>query len=306
MKPRIETELFNIIDRYFYEHELNELLKECVRDKAAEQSRWADITYWCHRMLGGNSPDIEYVGALTEMLILALDITDDLQDQDNMQKYWMKVSRENALNAVLAFLVGAMGEIHMRLAQQEHVNLELGRELQRCITGSINGQHKDVNGQVFTEQDYVDMVQQKSGSLIRFACHMGGIGLERYSPETMEAVNDIADCIGLISQLSNDLNDVMRYDLKNDLIHKKRTLPVLFLLQSEDDPFTVIRDYYNGLIDQQTFLLKKIECLEYIAASGCVEYTRIIQSLYIDRTTELLEALDTVEEWREQFKTVYT
>jgi competence protein ComQ len=77
------------------------------------------------------------------------------------------------------------------------------------------------------------MVQEKSGSLIKLACYMGYASLD-VSPQTIGHIEGLADYAGLIHQIQNDIKDLNEFDNKSDLFLKKRTLPILYLLESED------------------------------------------------------------------------
>ncbi|WP_409342655.1 polyprenyl synthetase family protein [Paenibacillus sp. MBLB4367] len=299
MKPEVVGIMNLLVDDYVQAEAFRELLKSFIADKAEEQSIWSDITLLAHYMLGGDGQDIDRRSALTEIIVLALDIADDLQDEDNEAKPWMRCPRELALNALLAFNAMASAE----LGRLQASGTEAGRvvsEVSRMVMRAVNGQYKDLSGAVLTEEDYEAAVREKSGSLVRLACYLGYAGLPvQESAETQ--LNDLADCIGMVAQIENDVKDVQRYDLKNDLLQRKRTLPVLFLLEEPAEEFPFIHRYYAGEMTKEQFLLHKQDCLAYIRDSGCLEYSRVIQSLYADKAEQLLGAISAVSPWKERF-----
>lgn len=300
MEQAVLDEMYIIADEYFTEPDLNELLKTFIREKSIERSIWGDMTRSVHYMLGGTSPQIVRAAAMTEMVVLALDIIDDLQDQDNFTKPWMNTPPGFTLNAVLAFLFAFAGELSIVAGRQSGNTASILKEIGHILATAVNGQQRDINGTILTEQDYVTVVQQKSGSLIRFACFMGIALIEQPEQSEMERFNDLSDCIGLIAQIRNDVNDLLRYDVKNDLLHKKRTLPILFLLVDSHEEFPILTQYYEGEVSQEDFLLKKLECLEYVRGSGCLEYSQIIQALYKERAEKLLEGV-AASVWKDRF-----
>ncbi|MDB5052963.1 MAG: isoprenyl transferase-like protein [Bacilli bacterium] len=302
MQPNIIEEMIRIVDEHVYVAEFNELLKNCILDKAAEKSIWSEITQYSHYMFGGNSPSIHRLAALTEMMMLSLDIMDDLQDQDNTDKLWMKCPPKYALNAFLALLMGAINEI-ADIERHEEGSFPLVREVSGFIMRALDGQYSDLNDSVHTEEDYIKMIQQKSGSLIRAACYMG-YGVLSLPELTVEKMNELAVCIGTIAQIENDIKDITRFDLKNDMLQKKRTLPIFYLLAEKDEDFSVIQDFYEGKLSQQQFLEKKVECIQYILDSGCIEYSRVIQRLFINQAEQILESLEAISPWKEKFREV--
>ncbi|MEF3307070.1 polyprenyl synthetase family protein [Paenibacillus sp. GYB003] len=295
-----ETELW--IDRLVPVPSFNDLLKTFVRDKAAERSRWGEMTRRVHFMFGGDSPHIDRIAAMTELIVLALDIADDLQDKDNTEKSWMQCPNELSLNAVMALLMGTLGELGRLRAEHPGEPLPDPGEAALIVMNAVNGQYRDLIGDIVTEQDYIAVVQQKSCMLLKLAYYMGYGGLPE--ARSIEPQMDLlAGYLGVVSQLANDLRDVLRYDVKNDLLHKKKTLPILFLLGDEDGEFTVIRRYYEGAVGRDEFLKQKSACLDYIRDSGCVEYTEVIKTLFLQKAEETFEAIEAAEPaWKERFR----
>lgn len=300
IEPRIVEEMQRIVDKYVTERDLNELLKTFIQDKAVEGSQWSNITRYTHYMLGGDSPHIEHAAAMTEIILLSFDIIDDLQDGDNKGKPWIVCSHAYTLNGILAFLFAFMTE--MSTLQESGGQASLMAKLGVVLSQSINGQQIDLNNSISSERDYLTMIEKKSGSLLRFACSMGYLLIPDLDQRTMDTMDQLANYIGMISQLDNDIRDVLRFDVKNDLLQKKRTLPILFLLMEKDDKFPYIQQYYDGQLTYDQFVLRKRECIQYIEDSGSIEYSRIIQSLHTDQVNNLFESLPGIASWKEQFK----
>ncbi|MBP1995361.1 polyprenyl synthetase family protein [Paenibacillus eucommiae] len=303
MEKEIIEEIYRVVDEYFTEPELNKLIKVFVEEKNVERSTWSSITRSVHGMLGGDSPAIHRAAALTEVVMLALDMIDDLQDQDNWSKPWMSCPQAYTLNGILGFLITFMGELSTFNTGDSSQPALPAKEISRLLARAVHGQQLDINGSIQTEQDYILMVQQKSGSLIQLACYMGYALIEHLDQEQIDRLNELSYCIGIIAQIGNDVNDLQRYDVKNDLLQKKRTLPILFLLEDSPKEFPILTEYYEGRVSKEDFLLKKLDCLAYVKASGCLEYSQIIQALYKERAEKLLETIpDSL--WKDQFVAV--
>lgn len=300
MLPSIAEEMNRIVDEYVEHAGFNALLKSFIAVKAIEKTKWAEITKAVHFMFKGSSPHIERLAALTEMMILALDIMDDLQDQDNTDILWMTCPQGYALNAVVALLMAVIGEAARLEGPSREGISPFAQEASRILMKALEGQFKDLSHSNATEADYMEMIQEKSGSLIRLSCYMG-YGSSAISAKDMESMNELAYCIGGIAQIENDIQDVVRFDLKNDLLHKKKTLPILFLLAEPDKDFPIIQDFYEGKLTEQQFLAKKKECITYIIDSGCMEYSQVIQQLYRNEAQRLLASIDVESSWKDQF-----
>ncbi|SEB89420.1 polyprenyl synthetase family protein [Paenibacillus sp. GP183] len=306
MEHLLQKEMKGIVNHYYPMPLLNELLQTCIDSKAEEKTIWSNLTIYTHRMLGGNNPFIPKLAAITELVILGLDIMDDLQDQDNPEKPWMQQPQELVLNAMVALFMAASAELGALSKQNPELTLPDAGELSRLISVAINGQHTDLMLTVETEEEYVNMVQQKSCVLIRIAFYIGigAIPSLRISPSMWDQLNHLADYIGMIAQINNDISDLLRMDIKNDLFKKKRTLPILYLLEESDSPFPQLQQYFDGTITLQQLLQKKLECLAYIADSGCIEYSRMIAQLQLSRAKELMTQIPAISPWKEQFQEI--
>ncbi|MDF2720590.1 MAG: isoprenyl transferase-like protein [Paenibacillus sp.] len=302
MKAALIEHIEAILDRLVPVPEFNALLRSFVYDKAGESSRWGEMTRHVHFMFGGASPHIDRIAALTELLVLALDIADDLQDKDNTEKSWMRCPDELSLNAVMGLLMGSVGELGRLAAEYPNETFPEPGEVALIVMNAVNGQYRDLTNDITTEQDYVAVVQQKSCMLIKLAYYMGYGSLPQ-GKQAAAQMELLAGYIGVVSQLANDLRDVLRYDVKNDLLAKKRTLPVLFLLGDESDEHPHIRRYYNGEMSRDEFLRHKLASLEYIRESGCLEYCEVIKSLFSQKAEETLDAIPAADEaWKERFR----
>jgi competence protein ComQ len=230
---------------------------------------------------------------------------DDLQDKDNPDKPWMKCPEAFALNAVMALLMAAVGDIArieaLELANGRMPGDSLAAGISRFIADAVNGQQRDINDSITTEQDYVQMVYEKSGSLVKLACYLGYALAERRDPGTVQQMDEVATLVGFMAQLQNDIADVMRWDLKNDIFFKRKTLPLQFLLEVSEEDFPDLKRFYDGEITQDDLIRVKRECMQFILDSGCIEYSKTIQLLHLNRAEEVLAAMDVVPEWKERF-----
>lgn len=291
-------QMLSVAEELFQESDLKTMLQTFIREKAEESTIWSALTRNTHLMLEGNSPDLDRAAALTEMVMLLLDIVDDLQDRDNTEKSWMNVPEAEVLNAILAFHAMLLVEL------PKFGSVELPNRIGRLLAQAIRGQHVDVKQAVLTEEDYIAMVRHKSGSLMQLACMMGYALVDGLPQETIDLMDELAECVGVMAQISNDVRDVQRWDVKNDLMFKKRTLPILYMLEDSREEFPALTLYYEGDITLEQFLQEKIACMRYIRDCGCIEYSLVIRKLFADRAKELLNAIPGISPWKERFEEI--
>lgn len=301
MDAKVIEEMNRLIDQYFGASELHVLLNDFVQDKVQEQSIWSEITLCTHFMFGGRSPDIYQRAALVELIILSLDMLDDLQDDDQADKPWMKCGRENTMNAVVGLLMVVLADTEQD--EKDSVRL-ITHTITTSVLRAIYGQHKDLNDAIHSEEDYITMVKEKSGSLVQLACQMGIICLDYFDTNLEKAVAEMASNIGVMAQLDNDIADMMKLDVKNDILVKKRTLPIMFLLSVCEEKFPKLLEYYNGTLSKTEFLKSKTELFTFMVDSGAIEYAKTIQMLYLHKAEKLFETLPAHSPWNQKFKEI--
>jgi competence protein ComQ len=302
MDSRFIKEMKLVVDQHFRIKDLNDFLRVCIDEKVLEQSSWGETTLQLHYMLGGNSPYIYQLSAFTELLILALDIIDDLTDQDNLHKPWMKVPHTIALNASVAILIAALAEISKLKEQHSDLPLPLTGEINTFLTMAANGQHEDIlNQTIETEEDYLRLIQTKSAPLLAISCYMGYSAVEHCEQSTKDKINEMVLHWSIAAQIHNDVNDLVRFDIKNDFWDKKRTFPVLYLLSECSERFPIFQDYYQGRVTREYFLSQKEEVIQHILQSGCVEYCKVVQGLYYNEIERIMSTIPGDPHWKGKF-----
>lgn len=273
--------------RYFAEKQLQEMMLTFVAYKCTESMRFGELVTTHYRMFGGQSDDIYTAAAAVEFLILALDIFDDLQDQDNDRVPWSRVESAQAMNIALGFLAlstnslaGTSFPAESKAKAIELIHIQLAK--------SVTGQFIDVRNQVQEEDEFLEMIRAKSGALAACACLVGTVLASGQLNDTVAAYGEM---LGMAAQILNDIEGVRRWDTKNDLIHRKRTLPILFLLDLQGDVIDLVRDYYGGKASREQLLLEKHTIMDLIDSSGCIAYAKIHLKLLKDRYMELIGKL---------------
>lgn len=224
--------------------------------------------------------DIYKVAAAIELLILSFDIIDDLQDNDT--NYTWTETPALSLNAVLAMIV--MVSKLIRESTFEHRDLVL-QMIEKYTLLSINGQQLDLLNVCCDESSYLQMIEQKSGSLTAMSCLVGTVlaeGLESTQ------VKQYAQFIGVIQQIKNDIQDLKDWNRKNDLLKKKYSLPIIYLFSIENGVSENLRNYYNNndlFLDNQTII-------EELTNGGAIRYAITIKNLYKNRALTIIHNLN--------------
>lgn len=295
MIDNVSLELFKIIDSHFYEDSLNRMVRSFVHYKQTESTIWSELTLYSYYMLGGSSPDIYHAAAQTVLIILSLDIFDDLQDQDNFEPPWMQCGPAAAMNCASGLLVAAIAG---------SLGKPLDSTVLKLLAAAHNGQHKDIQNAISTEEEYLQLVAEKSASLISLAVHMGYQLIENANETTARKLAECSQHIGIAAQLQNDVKNLMLIQERNDIVQRKKTLATLYLYDLSKEAFPMLSNYYDGVCGMDELVSQEKQLVDFIAASGVSEYISAVQSLYLQQADHILRTIPALQPWALRFRSI--
>lgn len=230
------------------------LLCEVEPSTALPTGSWALLVLYCGLCLDpqADRQRLYHVGIAIECFICALDLFDDVEDEDQT-RLLTAIGVPRAVNVATALLALAQ----QTLSSLPHSSLQLREQLSLTLQTSLlhatEGQHRDLlaeaqSMQQFTQQDCIEIAAQKAGSLMRLACLLGALCVEA-SEENCRILAEIGHLVGIAAQLDNDCHDLYHLlhmgkqtdadqtypaTLKTDLLRRKKTLPVVIAFQQRD------------------------------------------------------------------------
>lgn len=177
------------------------------------------------------------VAAAAELLGIALDVIDDVQDGDS--PFVQRLGMPLALNTGIALL--ELAPIALNRARSAgwsdavaHAALET---MHASVLTSLGGQFLDLRFEqvsAVSEAQVMEMTEKKSGTLLALICRLGamaGTMKEQERPSSyFEAVSLFGWHLGVWFQLLNDLHDAEQAQAqtsKSDRQRRKKTLPLL-------------------------------------------------------------------------------
>lgn len=286
MSDKIRKSIDYIVNEHIKQRELKEKLLEFVDYQSKEGFPFGELLVLHYNMFNGTKiEEIYTVAAAVEILILSFDILDDFEDQDSKDKPWSEESHL-ALNVTTALLFLST---HI-LRNTDFENKEIGISIMSTYAlQSINGQHLDLLNTCKNEADYIEMTLEKSGSLVSMACLVGAALASDHYPLEIERYSRF---IGLIGQINNDLMDIRTWNEKNDLVNKKFTLPIIYLLNYPDEELTFIHEYYRSSVEKNVILQKQELIETKFIETGAIKYTEVIKNIYQNKVLTELQKLD--------------
>ncbi len=143
-----------------------------------------------------------------------------------------------------------------------------------------------------TEQEYMEVIQRKTGVLIQGACRTGAI-LAAAPPEVEQQLSDYGCQLGLAFQITDDLLDytaetaTLGKTVGADLKEGKLTLPVIYALRKASEQQ---RNQMIQIIKNETFSADDFRRLvKMIEANGGIAYARHIAETYVQSAKTLME-----------------
>ncbi len=205
-----------------------------------------------------------------ELCICALDILDDVEDEDQTP-FIEEVGVARALNtatALLSLASQAILSLSVHGRNVQHV-VQLLATFHEHLLAAVHGQHSDLLAErrsalTMTQEECVQIAAQKSGSLMSLACRAGALCAQA-NDVVLEQFTTFGRLFGIAQQLDNDchnlyylIQDVSADSVvsgtgligrqeNTDLRRNKKTLPIVLAAQrrASDIPFPLPTDQEN-------------------------------------------------------------
>lgn len=288
-----------MVTKSFTETQLKNLAIEYISYKFEQSLHFAyltDIHYSIFRYKKHEKENKE-LQAIIELILLAADIMDDLQDKDSEINPWSKVALGQNLNIIFGLLLISLKKVESIMCTSKTKSF-IRNQIYTLMLKSINGQQYDLINQIERESDYIEMTSLKSGSLILLANIMGAGNV---SNEKFRAIQKYSNYLGVVAQLRNDVNDLLNNSIKSDLRSKKRTLPIIYYLHIEDPKFSIVKEYFYSNKPYEAMTYEDREDLhKTIVQGGALQYCRVVEQLYIHKFKECVNSLNIPSSAKEQ------
>lgn len=207
------------------------------------------MTLLCALAAGGTVEGAASRAAAVELVHNLSLIYDDIQDESAYRRgrptIWALWGKAQAINA------GACMHAMVARALNTPAGLEAHLALQETVQTLAEGQHEDLaleEGSLApTEAAYLSMIAKKTGSLFGTAAYLGARSAGA-SMAVASAYREFGTRVGVAYQLVDDVWGIWGAPNgekpADDLVRRKKTLPVLIALQSLDE--SVHRAYWHG------------------------------------------------------------
>jgi octaprenyl-diphosphate synthase len=245
------------------------------------------------KTLGGVNESTHRAAALIELLHTATLVHDDVVDDSYQRRGFFSI---NALwKNKIAVLVGdylLSKGLLLGLSNKEFSLLQLVSDAVREMSEGELLQIERTRKLNISEQDYFEIIRQKTASLISAACACGAASV---SPERekIELMKTFGEKAGIAFQIKDDLLDFSHHETGKpkgiDLKEKKLTLPVIYLLNQSGsaERRKLIHTIKNHHHNQK----KVAEVIALVNQSGGIAYATEKMMEYQQAALSLLQSL---------------
>jgi geranylgeranyl diphosphate synthase type I len=253
------------------------------------------LTLLCSEACDGDRDDALPAAVAVELLHNFSLIHDDIQDRDELRrgrptlwKLWGVAQAINAGDAMFAMAHLAIERLRERDVPATRIIKALRIFDETSIALTV-GQHLDLSFETRADvsvNEYMTMIQGKTGALIHAACAIGAITAGAPA-ERVDALGNFGAWLGIAFQLQDDVlgiwGDPDRTGKQDsDLRHRKKTMPVLYAAEKNQQ----VRDMYfnqQRLSDDDLLVLKGLieDCdgRSYTEQAALDAYTRSLDAL---------------------------
>lgn len=277
-------------------------------DESSPNGIWSLLTYLIAQYINpAVSPLKSGTTAIAvECLICALDLLDDVEDEDKTA-ILLEIGAPRALN-VSTLLLGLAHRALLSLTKELQSSSDifyLVDALDEAIITATAGQHKDLSAEQrspldMTQEECIEIAASKAGSLMRLACLLGALCADA-DDHVCEMFAELGRLAGIAAQLDNDSHDLYYLlqstesaspptsdnqmtdprSLKTDIVRNKKTLPVVIAARTQVD----IQSQSAFTIEEQQDIFRRTLHEGIIATWG-------ISLLYRTRARESLQKIE--------------
>lgn len=273
---KIKQNMSDFIQHAVRQNDLQKLLLKFTDIK--NEFPFGQLAYQHYVAFGGQDKQaITKLAAGIELLILSADILDDIEDQDKDSYPWMKCQSGIAMNAANVLFVLSF-EVFSKL---DHAT-ELLNSVYSYSIQSMQGQHLDMTLEPENEQDCLNIMKLKAGSLFVLPCMLGVI-LATGSFE--KNVEKYAYYLGMAEQLENDYLGLFNKD--NIDFKRMQTLPLVYLKNEFNPSSSDLLSYFQS----KDKSVGSEELKDKLKKSGAQQYVFIMRNLLRNKCKEAFKKL---------------
>jgi octaprenyl-diphosphate synthase len=275
---------------------LNKILKYVLKQKGKQiRPLFVLLSAKCHGEINENT---YRAAAFIELLHTATLIHDDVVDNSDKRRGMFSLNAlwKNKISVLVGDYLLSKGML-LALQNKDYQMLDCISETVKAMSEGEIYQMEKARRMDITEEDYYDIIERKTASLISSCCTVGAlsVGADENKVEKMKRFGTLA---GIAFQIKDDIFDY-QLDNKtgkpagNDIQEHKMTLPLIHLLKtcSSSERRSIIRKikYHSDEVDARLDIINKVE------QNHCLDYAKEKMNSFIDEALSQLSDIEDTE-----------
>jgi geranylgeranyl pyrophosphate synthase len=225
--------------------------------------------------------------AAIQLLMAAGDVFDDIEDADASEAVSAKYGPAIATNVATTLLILAEQGLTRLKAKgvKDSITVRVIHAVNSFYVTACAGQHLDLSlapDSVISEDMYFEVIAMKSASQVECACHVGAL-LAGAKHEIVNKFSQFGRSLGMAAQITNDIHGIVR---GNDIIRRKITLPVIYVLTHADGQ---AHNYLKLLFSKQSGAsIDPASIKELLFRTGAIHYATMKMEFYRQQAENVL------------------
>ncbi|TDO16396.1 transcriptional regulator [Bacillus subtilis] len=278
---RIKEKMKEIVKQNIFEDDLLKLLILFIESRNFFPFAESAFLHYC--VFGGKEFEIAIeLGAGIEIITLSSDILDDIQDNDNLTEPWMKIDQSVALSTVFSLYTVGLQSLKAVDPNSDIVNCII----KYCLD-AMQGQHRDIINKPQTEEECLEAMKLKCGSLFALA-NVSGTMLATGTYN--KVVESYSYSKGIFEQIYGDYSALFNPN-RSDILKDKHTLVNLYLkrlFNKDSEELLEIfknKSFFNELLSKKEFKGK-------LKNAGVTQYASVLHKIYKKKCENDIEKLN--------------
>ncbi|MCP6682443.1 class 1 isoprenoid biosynthesis enzyme [Bacillus nakamurai] len=272
----------NIIEQNIFNEHLLQLLLEFIESR--KYLTFAESALLHYEIFGGKDfKTAEKLAAGIEILTLSSDIIDDLEDEDNDQALWMKIDHSEALSAVFSLYTAGLQSLN-----SIDMNPLIFTYVLKYTQDAMQGQHDDIINKPETEDEGLEVIRLKCGSLFALSNVAGTMLATGKYNKTVETYSYYK---GMFEQIYSDYLALFS-SKRSDILKDRHTLINLYLKRLFNESSEKLVYMFSHRDTHLKFISDKNLFIQTLTDAGVTQYVSVLHQLYKQKCKNAIEELN--------------
>ncbi|WP_420806868.1 polyprenyl synthetase family protein [Bacillus nakamurai] len=279
---QIKNNMKNIIEQNIFNEHLLQLLLEFIESR--KYLTFAESALLHYEIFGGKDfKTAEKLAAGIEILTLSSDIIDDLEDEDNDQALWMKIDHSEALSAVFSLYTAGLQSLN-----SIDMNPLIYTYVLKYTQDAMQGQHDDIINKPETEDEGLEVIRLKCGSLFALS-NVAGTMLA--TGKYIKTVETYSYYKGMFEQIYSDYLALFS-SKRSDILKDRHTLINLYLKRLFNESSEKLVYMFTHRDTHLKFISDKNLFIQTLTDAGVTQYVSVLHQLYKQKCKNAIEELN--------------